>query len=30
MLAQLTAAKAAGRPVTFYEEDSVIKQVYVY
>jgi C1A family cysteine protease len=30
MLAQLTAAKATGRPVTFYEEDSVIKQVYVY
>jgi C1A family cysteine protease len=29
MLVQLTAAKAAGRPVTFYEEQSVIKQVYV-
>jgi C1A family cysteine protease len=30
MLAQLIAAKAAGRPVTFYEENSVIKQIYVY
>jgi C1A family cysteine protease len=30
MLAQLSAAKAAARPVTFYEESSVIKQVYVY
>ncbi len=29
MLAQLIAAKAAGRPVNFYEENSVIKQVYV-
>lgn len=30
MLAQLIAAKAAARPVTYYEENSVIKQVYVY
>jgi len=29
MLAQLIAAKAAGRPVNFYEENSVIKQLYV-
>jgi C1A family cysteine protease len=30
MLAQLVAAKAAARPVNFYEENSVIKQVYVF
>lgn len=29
MLAQLTAAKATGRQVNFYEENSVIKQIYV-
>jgi len=29
MLAQLTAAKAAARPVNFYEDNGVIKQVYV-
>jgi C1A family cysteine protease len=29
MLVQLAAAKAAGRPVNFYEEQSVIKQAYV-
>ena len=29
MLAQLAAAKAAGRPVNFYEENGVIKQIYV-
>jgi len=29
MLAHLTAAKAAARPVNFVEENSVIKQVYV-
>lgn len=29
MLAQLTAAKAAARPVSFYEEQGVIKQIYV-
>jgi C1A family cysteine protease len=29
MLAQLTAAKAASRPVNFYEENSIIKQIYV-
>jgi C1A family cysteine protease len=28
MLADLIAAKAAGRPVTFYEENGVIKQLY--
>lgn len=30
MLAQLIAAKAASRPVNFYEENGVIKQVYVF
>lgn len=30
MLAQLIAAKAAARPVNFYEENGVIKQVYVF
>ncbi len=30
MLAVLIAAKAAARPVNFYEENSVIKQVYVF
>jgi C1A family cysteine protease len=30
MLVQLEGAKAAGRPVNFYEEQSVIKQVYVF
>ena len=30
MLAQLTAAKAAARPVNFSEENSVIKQIYVF
>jgi hypothetical protein len=30
MLAQLVAAKAAGRPVSFYEVKGVIKQVYVF
>lgn len=30
ILAQLIAAKAANRPVNLYEENSVIKQVYVY
>lgn len=30
MLAQLIAAKAANRPVSFYEENSVIKQIYVF
>jgi C1A family cysteine protease len=30
MLAQLVAAKAAGRPVNFYEDNSVIKQIYVF
>lgn len=30
MLAQLIAAKAANRPVNFYEENSIIKQIYVY
>jgi C1A family cysteine protease len=30
MLAQLSAAKAAARPVNFYEQQSVIKQVYVF
>jgi len=30
MLAQLAAAKAAARPVNFYEENSVIKQIYVF
>jgi hypothetical protein len=29
MLAQLAAAKAAGRPVNFYQENGVIKQIYV-
>lgn len=29
MLAQLTAAKAAARPVNFYENNGVIKQLYV-
>jgi len=29
MLTQLAAAKAAARPVNFYEENSVIKQLYV-
>jgi len=29
MLAQLIAAKAANRPVNFYEKNSVIKQIYV-
>ncbi len=29
MLAQLAAAKAAGRPINFYEENGVIKQIYV-
>ncbi|WGG50622.1 C1 family peptidase [Rugamonas sp. DEMB1] len=30
MLSQMIAAKAAARPVTFYEENSVIKQAYVF
>jgi C1A family cysteine protease len=30
MLTQLAAAKAAGRPVNFYEEGGVIKQIYVF
>ena len=30
MLTQLIAAKAAGRPVNFYWENGVIKQIYVY
>jgi hypothetical protein len=30
MLAQLVAAKASGALVTFYEEQSVIKQIYVF
>lgn len=30
MLAQLAAAKAAARPVNFYEERGVIKQIYVF
>jgi len=30
MLAQLIAAKAVGRPVSFSDENSVIKQIYVY
>jgi C1A family cysteine protease len=30
MLVQLTAAKAGARPVNFYEEKGVIKQVYVF
>jgi len=30
MLTQLIAAKAAARPVNFYEEQSVIKQIYVF
>jgi C1A family cysteine protease len=30
MLVQLQGAKAAARPVNFYEEQSVIKQVYVF
>lgn len=30
MLSQLIAAKAAARPVNYYEENSVIKQIYVY
>lgn len=30
MLTQLAAAKASGRAVNFYEENSVIKQIYVY
>ena len=30
MLSQLIAAKASARPVTFYEENSVIKQTYVF
>lgn len=30
LLAQLIAAKAANRPVNFYEEQGVIKQVYVW
>jgi C1A family cysteine protease len=30
MLAQFIAAKAAARPVNFYEENSVIKQLYVF
>jgi len=30
MLANLIAAKAAARPVNFYEENSVIRQAYVY
>lgn len=30
MLSQLIAAKAAARPVNFYEEDSVIRQAYVF
>jgi hypothetical protein len=29
MLAQLIAAKAAARPVNFYEDNAVIKQIYV-
>jgi C1A family cysteine protease len=29
MLAQLIAAKAAARPVNFYQENNVIKQIYV-
>jgi hypothetical protein len=29
MLAELIAAKAAARPVDFYEDNSEIKQVYV-
>ena len=30
MLTQLIAAKAAARPVRFYQENAVIKQIYVY
>lgn len=30
MLSELIAAKAAGRPVNFYEVDGVIKQAYVF
>ncbi len=30
MLTQLAAAKAAGRPVNFYEEGGLIKQIYVF
>ena len=30
MLSHLAAAKAANRPVNFYEENAVIKQVYVF
>jgi C1A family cysteine protease len=30
LLTDLIAAKAAARPVNFYEEDSVIKQIYVF
>ncbi|MDM7995190.1 MAG: C1 family peptidase [Acidobacteriota bacterium] len=30
MLAQLIAAKAASRPINFYEQNDVIKQLYVY
>ncbi|HYD81340.1 MAG TPA: C1 family peptidase [Paucimonas sp.] len=30
MLSQLIAAKAAARPVNFYEENSVIRQAYVF
>ncbi len=30
MLSQLTAAKAHGKPVDFYEENGVIKEVYVF
>lgn len=30
MLSDLIAAKAAGRPVNFYEENSVIRQAYVF
>jgi C1A family cysteine protease len=30
MLAQLIAAKAAARPVNFYQEQGVIKQIYVF
>jgi len=30
MLTQLIAAKAAARPVNFYEDEGVIKQIYVY
>jgi C1A family cysteine protease len=30
MLAQLIAAKAAARPVNFYQENGIIKQIYVF